>query len=196
MKEEHMSEIMTDDEHELIQAHVVAVTLRFCALFGSSEHRITPPMIWVPGNNKTRVIVRARAATGFTLRCTVGREKGRRYSYPPELRGKRGAEYARPWTVYPEGIPIDGTIEQFSYPRITEFVGGKNHTLFVWAIANLRLANQKLVDEIADLHGTMLARDVSLFIELEKQWKLMEEAKAAAAARGDEENMSQADATA
>ncbi len=177
-----MSEVMTDEEYELVQSHVIAVTLRFCALFGSKEQRITPPMIWAPANNKTPAKSKARAAIGFTLRCTVGRDH------------ERVSKGLCPWTVYPGGIPIGGARERFSYPKIAEFVGGKDHTLFVAAIARLRKDNQELVDKISDTHTTELAKDVALFIALEEQWKHMEEAKAAARAESDALMNSQAEA--
>lgn len=173
---------MTDDEHEAILDWMWTVARRFCLLFSTKDCRITPPMIWVPGSNKNRAICRARAATGFTLRCTIGRLKERKYVYAGEPGHEGRVELPRPWTVFPDGIPRDGTFERFSYPAIRDYCGGKDHTTILAAIQRLKKEHQELVDTISDAHKTELARDIALFVLLEKQWKREEEVRAAAKA--------------
>lgn len=164
---------MDRDEHERIQRYVCDVMLRHCALCSEDEYMVKPPDVWRGGRCKRPAVALARACVGLTLRCTIGRD------------GKQ----LGPWTIFPEGVPLDGNHERFSLPLIGKYVGG-DHTTFLQAIARLKHGHSQIWAAICDTYAeepakgyfvsnsyaTELAKDVTFYVAMDAIWKKQEEA--------------------
>lgn len=166
---------MDRDEHERLQRHVCDVMLRHCALCREDGYMVKPPDVWRGGRCKRPAVALARACVGLTLRCTIGRDVGLVAPWP--------------WTIFPEGIPLDGNHERFSLPLIGQYVGG-DHTTFLQAIVRLKHGHSQIWDAICDTYAekpargialsdsyaTELAKDVTFYVAMDEIWKRQEAA--------------------